>query len=210
MIWSAGAVSLAWPILTIIPTILFLAIAPGLSDMMLMAFTEIAFLAALYVFLHMRGVAGEVTEPGDVNLLVCAMAVGAVFAIFFVSDIVTGVLVAVFGPAGAYVDPDFEVMLEMGRPIEILLAAVLLGPLLEELVYRGFLMGVLLARGWQPVAASAVAALLFAIQHIQYGWIGILGVAIAGFGLGLLRVAGGGLFAPVIAHMVANALQTLI
>ena len=51
------------------------------------------------------------------------------------------------------------------------------------------------------------AAVIFAVQHIQYGWIGILMVLVYGIVLGLLRVASGGLFLPVMAHLFINLIS---
>ncbi len=59
-------------------------------------------------------------------------------------------------------------------------------------------------------ACSGLAAVIFALQHFQYGWIGILMVLVYGVVLGLLRVASGGLFLPIMAHMFINLISLAV
>jgi len=65
----------------------------------------------------------------------------------------------------------FETMMQSTLEVAAVgLFAVLLGPLAEELVFRGFLLP-LLTRSLGPVAAVGLTALLFALLHgPQYSW----------------------------------------
>ena len=48
----------------------------------------------------------------------------------------------------------------------IVVGSVVLAPLVEEALFRGYLLGALLARGLHPVAAGAVVVVLFGAMHV--------------------------------------------
>ena len=78
---------------------------------------------------------------------------------------------------------------------------------LEETVWRGIFQRSL-TEAWGPRAAVAIQALSFGAQHAHGFPRGLLGVGLAGaWGvmLGALRLYAGGLLAPVLAHVVADA-----
>lgn len=89
-------------------------------------------------------------------------------------------------------------------PLLALIPGVIAAPVFEELAFRGLLLGVLLARGWNPYVAIAVTSAVFAAGHDQYTPIGLVVIFIAGMIFGLLRVATGGLFAPMLSHAAVN------
>jgi membrane protease YdiL (CAAX protease family) len=80
-------------------------------------------------------------------------------------------------------------------------AVVLIGPVVEELLYRGVGIGVL-AR-WGAPAAVGVTAVMFGLGHglllslPAFVWIGLV--------FGFLRIRTGSLFTPVLAHCLFNA-----
>lgn len=87
-------------------------------------------------------------------------------------------------------------------------AAVLLAPVGEELLFRGVLLPWL--SGWMGrVASLTVSAGVFASLHLFYGvftgWIFFLGLL-----LGWARVASGGLRAPILLHMTINGSALLM
>jgi membrane protease YdiL (CAAX protease family) len=80
--------------------------------------------------------------------------------------------------------------------------AVTLGPLAEELVFRGFLQPVL-ARSLGPVAGLVLTAILFGLLHLsEYGgsWRHGLLITVAGAGFGWMRQASGSTRAAAIMH----------
>ncbi len=86
----------------------------------------------------------------------------------------------------------------------LLVAIVLLTPIAEETLFRGFVM-----RGWLRTPASAwpvilVTAALFAIIHIQYGWFLILQVFAFGVLFGWTRWATGSTLLTMLLHAVVN------
>ena len=82
-----------------------------------------------------------------------------------------------------------------------------LGPLCEELAFRGF-MQPLFVRTLGPVAGVLLAALPFGLLHLQqYGWSwrhGLL-IALAGAGFGWMRHTSGSTRAAAVMHMAYNA-----
>ena len=209
MLWTAFTVAIAYQFLMLVPVYILIFTSPRLSHMMLMGLSSLLGGLMLYGYLKAQGVAEEVTAPGEMNVAILGAVAAALAATFLLSATVSGLLASLFGTKGLSVSTEFEALMTTSRLAETVFAVVLVGPIVEEFVYRGLLMGVLLARGWPPLLAAGVAAAIFALQHIQYGWIGMVTVMIVGMALGLLRVAGGGLLAPILAHMIQNALSLM-
>ncbi|MEO1966021.1 type II CAAX endopeptidase family protein [Hyphomonas sp.] len=210
MIWTAVFVAVAYQFLVIVPAILVNGLMPGISLITLAGIANVLTVMAIYGYLNMRGVAWEVAEPGDMNLVVVGLAAGAAIVTVALTTFLSGVLAAVFGSQGLSVSENFVNQLQAGSRAELLFTIVLVAPFAEEFIYRGLFMGVLLERGWTPLNASGLAAVIFALQHFQYGWIGILMVLVYGVVLGLLRVASGGLFLPIMAHMFINLISLAV
>lgn len=80
--------------------------------------------------------------------------------------------------------------------------------IVEEIVYRGFLVWclALLMPLWLAIIVSSVA---FGLAHTYQGPLGILRTGIAGLALGILYVASGSIWLPILAHILADALQGL-
>lgn len=79
---------------------------------------------------------------------------------------------------------------------------VLLGPLAEELVFRGYLQGGL-ARPYPPVVALLVVSVLFGLVH---GPLYALPLTLMGLVFGWLALKTGGLLAPMLAHVLHNSI----
>jgi hypothetical protein len=110
-------------------------------------------------------------------------------------------------------DTPFDKLFENPRDAYLLaIMATTLGPLMEELFFRGFLYPVI-ARRWGAAWGVFLAALLFALMHMQqygYSW-GIL-VLIFGVGLvcGIVRAVTGSVAASFLVHAGYNGAQMLI
>lgn len=99
---------------------------------------------------------------------------------------------------------------EVGWPATIALGVVFAttNAIAEELAWRHVLWEALAARDAPAAAIVGIQALSFGVAHIQGFPRGALGVALAaGYGLllGFLRLRAGGLLAPVLAHIGADA-----
>ena len=84
---------------------------------------------------------------------------------------------------------------------------VFLGPLLEEVIFRGVALGCLLARGWNPLHAMLLSSAVFTGLHYQYVLPAMIPVFIMGMFLAWLRVRSGSIAVPIVAHMAANGIS---
>jgi uncharacterized protein len=91
----------------------------------------------------------------------------------------------------------------------LLFAMVVLAPLGEETLFRGFLYAGITASRAGPIVAIIVSTVAFAALHVQYDWYGIAGVAAIGLYLGVIRFWTRSLFLTMILHGVANVVATL-
>lgn len=85
---------------------------------------------------------------------------------------------------------------------------VTLGPLTEELLFRGALLSALL-RHQRPFAAVLVSALAFALAHLpdlHWLWYGVPNLVLLGIAFAWLRLRSGSLWPAIIAHACNNLL----
>lgn len=107
----------------------------------------------------------------------------------------------------------FEALLR--RPATVVLIAVFavtLGPLLEELFYRGFLYPVL-ARSFGTGTGIVVSALGFSLMHVvQYGysWASVLLIFLVGLVLGVVRATKDSVAAGFLVHVAYNGTIVLV
>lgn len=124
-------------------------------------------------------------------------------------------MIALFGwLANLELVTPFQIQAYMTTPKNLWLAAVffavvIAGPLGEEIVFRGFLF-----RGWarpggHPLVAIVVISLLWAIQHVQYDWFGILQVFVLGLLFGLIRWLSGSTLLTFVLHALVNVEATI-
>ncbi|AUX20269.1 hypothetical protein SOCEGT47_007350 [Sorangium cellulosum] len=81
---------------------------------------------------------------------------------------------------------------------------IALGPVLEEVFFRGALARPLLRKHGAPLVIAATSA-LFAVAHLE--WQKFLPIGLFGAALGVLRVASGSLVPPILLHATYNAIQ---
>jgi uncharacterized protein len=104
----------------------------------------------------------------------------------------------------------------LGSKLVLFVIAVLLAPLGEEFLFRGFILP-RLHRALGTVASVAVTSLLFAVLHFGYG----VGMVVV-FGVGMVvvfllsvvlcwaRLRTGSVGVPILLHAANNAVVTLI
>jgi membrane protease YdiL (CAAX protease family) len=91
----------------------------------------------------------------------------------------------------------------------LLFALVVLAPIGEETLFRGFLyMGIAASRAG-PIVAILVSSVAFALLHVQYDWHGIVAVLATGLYLGVVRSRSQSLLLTMLLHAVGNAFATL-
>jgi len=104
-----------------------------------------------------------------------------------------------------------EIRAAMNSPLAALFLfnTIILAPVTEEVLFRGFMLPSW-SRSWLgPIGAVAATSVIFAAMHIQYGICGMIAVGLAGCLYGWLRLRSGSLLPPILAHCVGNAIATL-
>jgi hypothetical protein len=95
-----------------------------------------------------------------------------------------------------------------GWLVPLLLAVVLVGPIGEEIMFRGFIY-----RGWVRsgfvVTPVLMLTLLWSAMHMQYDWFGILQVFLTGLVLAWLRWLSGSTALTIVLHMLVNLEATI-
>jgi uncharacterized protein len=91
----------------------------------------------------------------------------------------------------------------------LVFAFIVLAPLGEETLFRGFLYEGIAASRAGPIGAIAISATAWAMLHLQYDLYGIASIAVAGFYLGAVRYMTGSLFLTMLLHALQNAVGTI-
>jgi membrane protease YdiL (CAAX protease family) len=91
-----------------------------------------------------------------------------------------------------------------GPKVLLWLAVVIAAPLLEEILFRGFLLEGLRRTRLGGLGAVAVSSLLFGIIHTQYDLFDMSAVLVLGTVLGLSRLYSGSTWLPIGLHAVHN------
>jgi uncharacterized protein len=86
-----------------------------------------------------------------------------------------------------------------------LVGIVLVGPITEELIFRGAAFTQLARTGLEASGAIAVTAAIFAILHLQYGPGPVTMILIDGLFYGLARAKTGSVLVPLVCHMIGNS-----
>lgn len=92
----------------------------------------------------------------------------------------------------------------------VIIAAVVLAPLWEEITFRGFLLSALAKSrlGYWP--AALVSSGLWTLLHVGYSWPGLVSVFLAGLGMSWIMLRTGSMRAVVVAHAVVNAFSLTV
>jgi membrane protease YdiL (CAAX protease family) len=109
-------------------------------------------------------------------------------------------LIAVFGIPNATAWPPYPALIIFLR----ILAIGILGPIVEELIFRGALYFRLSKSRTGPAGAVVIPAALWAMIHVQYGWALIAMIFVDGVILGTSRWATKSVLVPVTLHILAN------
>lgn len=167
--------------------------------------------AGLWKWMGYKGVRQKAAARGGLGGLMLCMCAGAIVVYWLAATLINVVAVIVTGNENLVMEkPEYAVEMTILHLPAMLFTAVIAAPVFEELAFRGFLLSVLLARGWPMGISIALVAALFAVMHYQYYVWGQLSVFVFGVLMGYLRVASGGIAAPILAHAAANLLLTLM
>lgn len=93
----------------------------------------------------------------------------------------------------------------------VVVGAVLVAPVAEEVLFRGLLLGYLLDRGWGPVTAGAAVVVTFAVIHLpNFGAGGALFVILWGALPTALRLSFDDLVGAWLLHLLNNAFAYVV
>lgn len=87
----------------------------------------------------------------------------------------------------------------------VILLTLVAAPLAEEVLFRGWMLPMMIARGVPAVFAIAISALAFGLLHITQGLLVMTSTFLLGLALGAARMATGRMAAPVLGHIANNA-----
>ena len=184
--------------------------AGGAALLTLVVASQLAGLLAVLVLLRRRGillgpVLGRMRPLGRHLRLGVGLGVGAILG----STIVVGILVAL---TGSEATPDQVLTGAITEtPLQLLLAvvaAVVLAPLAEELLFRGLLHRALRSR-LRIVPAAAISSVLFALVHVDVAFsqpLALVGLTLVGAIMAVAYERTGSLLVPVVIHAVHNAI----
>ena len=91
----------------------------------------------------------------------------------------------------------------------LVVALVVLAPIAEETLFRGFLYKGIADSHAGPVVAIITSAVAWATLHFQYDWYGVVTIAAMGLFLGIVRQKTGSLYLTMVLHSIANSVATL-
>ena len=93
----------------------------------------------------------------------------------------------------------------------VVLGAVIIAPITEEILYRGLILGVLLSRGFGAVSAVVIMTVIFALIHLpNFGAAGTLFISVWGLLPAILRLRFDNLSGAITMHGLNNIFAYLI
>ena len=113
---------------------------------------------------------------------------------------------------GAEEIPSFMMNIEFPNKFSMYLLAfsvMFMAPLIEEVVFRGFLLKGFSETFMGVWGAIIVTSLLWAIVHLQYEFAYVAVIFVIGLVFGYARIKTGSLFVPMTMHMVMNGVASL-
>jgi uncharacterized protein len=117
-------------------------------------------------------------------------------------EVTAGLLGIDFGTASS--DADYQAAKLAGMLPMLWLATVIVAPVTEELVFRGFLHRSW-ASSWLGVCGTIIlTSALWALLHQQYNWIGIFDIFLTGLVFGWLRQRSGSTTLTIMLHALGN------
>ncbi len=97
---------------------------------------------------------------------------------------------------------------DAGWLVWLLVAIIVVAPIGEEVIFRGFMFRGLAKPGWEVHAIGGIA-LAWALLHIQYDWLGTAQVFLIGLMLGWFRWVSGSTLLTIGMHILIN-LESMI
>lgn len=209
LIWTAGITFLFLWLLALI-----LKLRPAAESDLITGFgcQLVAYLLGLFAILRVHAPHAEIRD---------FVGLRATHPAFYPLAVVIGL--AIMAPISALYDaidkrwpnPDggdgelVRMLVEAGvaKQVAICMILIVLGPVIEEVLFRGALTRPLRRRHGAPVVILATA-LLFGVAHFQ--WQKMLPIALFGILLGVIRTVSGSLIPSIVLHATYNAIPVAL
>jgi len=91
----------------------------------------------------------------------------------------------------------------------LLLAFIVVGPLTEEIFFRGFLLEGIRHSRAGAAGAMIITSLLWSAMHLQYDIYGIFLIFMGGLILGYVRIKSNSIYPPIAMHILQNIIATI-
>ncbi|MEZ5743231.1 MAG: type II CAAX endopeptidase family protein [Sphingomonadaceae bacterium] len=96
---------------------------------------------------------------------------------------------------------------DLGKYLLLLALALVFGGVLEEVIFRGFVIGwgTALLGERAAIWLMLLSAVIFGLAHFYQGWLGVLTTGLVGLALGWIYLRGGRVLLPaILVHMLIN------
>lgn len=143
-------------------------------------------------------------RPSKRELLV---VLGAVPVVYVLQSLVQFVGISVFGlSGGTALGEGFGIR----WVLTFLITAAVFAPIVEEVLFRGLLLGYLIERGVSKPLAAGVVVVAFGAIHFYGGPIQMAATAVLGAAAVVLRLRYDSLVAPILLHSLSNVISGLL
>lgn len=85
-------------------------------------------------------------------------------------------------------------------------AMVIIAPIYEEVIFRGFIWTGLSQSRLGVWGASVLTSVIFALIHFQYGWVELVSIVLLAMLFSYARYISGSLYLPIVLHILNNGL----
>ncbi len=127
----------------------------------------------------------------------------------FIAEFITG-KIPITGPFfGKMYEIFSRIMEQMSKDTSVMIVlAVIMAPIFEEIVFRGIIQKGLINKGMRPMTAIWISALVFGLVHGN-PW-QFVGAVLLGFVLGIVYEKTKSLLMPILLHAFNNGISTLL
>lgn len=94
-------------------------------------------------------------------------------------------------------------------PMLLWFAFIFVAPVVEEVLFRGFMFRGLAASRLGNSGAVLLPALIWALMHLQYNWIDMASIFVLGIVWGIARMRTGSTYTTMVLHAVCNLVATI-
>jgi uncharacterized protein len=204
---AAMAVSAA--IVLVTGDVVSIWLPPAQRNTILLGVAAVSLFAMLALAARSSGIGAKtylglvVPRRREVIIGLCGMAV--VDAAYVLANSVAGPF-----ESSEWFDGVYQNAVATGSLTVLVMAAVVSAPLIEELLFRGFLLPGWSASRLGPTFAILLTSAIWTALHIQYDWPALAMVYCSGLLLGWLRLTSGSTVLTIFLHATGNAVALLL